>query len=302
MTRRTVRAPWFGAVALRVAVGLLGLFAASAASARAGNVARGAYLFAAGDCAGCHTNAKAKGAPLAGGAPLVTAFGTFYAPNITPDRKNGLGAWSEADFHRAMRDGRGKDGEYLYPVFPYPAFTGMTDQDIADLWAYLKVQPASAQPNKPHQLKPPYGFRPLMIGWRLLFFHPGPLKPVAGRSAEWNRGRYLSEAVAHCQECHTPRNALGGRNDDDAYAGNPDGPDGQKAPNITSNPKGAGKLSLADLEELLNSGALPDGDYVGGGMAMVVNGTAKLTPADRRAIAVYIKSIPSRPSTPKKKG
>jgi mono/diheme cytochrome c family protein len=128
------------------------------------------------------------------------------------------------------------------------------------------------------------------------------LAPVVGKTAEWNRGRYLSEAVAHCQECHTPRNALGGRNDDDAYAGNPDGPDGQKAPNITSNPKGAGKLGLADLEELLNSGALPDGDYVGGGMAMVVNGTAKLTPADRHAIAVYIKSIPSRASTPKKAG
>jgi mono/diheme cytochrome c family protein len=302
MTLRTVRAPLFGSVALGVVAGLFGLLSASVASAQVGNVARGAYLFAAGDCAGCHTDAKAKGPPLAGGAPLATAFGTFLAPNITPDRKNGLGAWSEADFHRAMRDGRGKDGEYLYPVFPYPAFTGMTDQDIADLWAYLKAQPASARPNKPHQLKPPYGFRPLLIGWRLLFFHPGPLAPVAGKTAEWNRGRYLSEAVAHCQECHTPRNALGGRNDDDAYAGNPDGPDGQKAPNITSNPKGAGKLSLADLEELLNSGALPDGDYVGGGMAMVVNGTAKLTPADRHAIAVYIKSLPSRPSTPKKAG
>jgi mono/diheme cytochrome c family protein len=303
MTRRTVRAPRFGAVvALGTLVGAVWLAGAQSAPSVTGNAARGGYLFAAADCVACHTDTKRKGPPLAGGGPLVTAFGTFYAPNITPDKTYGIGAWSEADFHRAMREGKGRDGEYLYPIFPYPAFSGMTDQDIADLWAYLKTQPASANPSKPQQAKAPFGFRPLLLGWRILFFRQGPLEPLAGHTAEWNRGRYLSEAVAHCSECHTPRNALGGRDEQNAYAGNPDGPDDQKAPNITSDPKGIGKLSLADLEELLNSGAKPDGDYVGGGMAQVVDGTSKLTPADRQAIAVYIKSIPARPSTPKKKG
>ncbi|MDB5461151.1 MAG: cytochrome [Caulobacteraceae bacterium] len=279
---------------------LVGPQAAPAAAPEAGNAARGAYLFAAGDCAGCHTDTKAKGAPLAGGPPMVTDFGVFFAPNITPDKTNGIGAWSAADFHRAMREGKGKKGELLYPVFPYPAFAKMTDADIADLWAYLKTVPASPQPSKPQQAKAPYGIRPLLLGWRALYFHPGPLAPVAGQSPEWNRGRYLAEAVAHCGECHSPRNNLGAIEEKSAYAGNPAGPDDQKAPNITSDPKGLGKMDMADLEELLKTGAKPDGDYVADAMALVVDGLAKLTPADRHAIAVYIKSLPARPSTPKK--
>jgi mono/diheme cytochrome c family protein len=286
-----------GAMAVLLA---LGLSQSAPAAGPAGNATRGAYLFAAADCASCHTDTKAKGPALAGGPPMVTDFGTFYAPNITSDKKNGIGAWTEADFHRAMREGKGKGGELLYPVFPYPSFAKMTEQDIADLWAYLKAQPANGKPSKPQQAKAPYGIRPLLLGWRTLYFHPGPLQPVAGQSAEWNRGRYLAEAVAHCGECHSPRNALGAIEEKDAYAGNPDGPDGQKAPNITSDPKGIGKMSLDDLEELLKTGATPDGDNVGGGMAQVVDGTGKLTPADRHAIAVYIKSLPPHPSTPKK--
>jgi mono/diheme cytochrome c family protein len=306
MTRRRTfpalrpSAAWLGAFACLVA--LVGPRAAHAAAPEAGNAARGAYIFAAADCASCHTDTKAKGPALAGGPPMATDFGVFFAPNITPDKTQGLGAWSEADFHRAMREGRGRRGELLYPVFPYPAFAKMTEQDIADLWAYLKTQPASAQPSKPQKAKAPYGIRPLLGAWRALYFHPGPLAPVAGQTAEWNRGRYLAEAVAHCGECHSPRNALGAIDDKNAYAGNPDGPDGQKAPNITSDPKGVGKMSLAELEELLKSGTTPDGDNVGSGMAQVVDGTGKLTSADRHAIAVYIKSLPARPSTPKKTG
>jgi mono/diheme cytochrome c family protein len=296
--------------ALRLSVASLGALAcvlclarpqaAPAASPEAGNAARGAYVFAAADCASCHTDTKAKGPPLAGGPPMATDFGTFFAPNITPDKAHGLGAWSEADFHRAMREGKGKDGELLYPVFPFPSFSKMTDQDIADLWAFLRTQPASAQPSKPQQAKAPYGIRPLLFGWRTLFFRPGALQPVAGQTAEWNRGRYLSEAVVHCQECHSPRNALGAIDEKNAYAGNPDGPDGQKAPNITSDPKAIGKLTVSDLEDMLKTGARPDGDYLGGGMAQVVEGTGKLSEADRHAIIVYIRSIPARPSTPKK--
>jgi mono/diheme cytochrome c family protein len=257
-------------------------------------------VFAAADCASCHTDTKAKGAPLAGGPPMVTDFGVFFAPNITPDKTHGIGAWSEADFHRAMREGKGRDGELLYPVFPFPSFSKMSHQDIADLWAFLKTQAPSARPSRLHQAKAPFGFRPLLFGWRALFFRPGPLQPVAGQTAEWNRGRYLAEAVVHCQECHSPRNALGAIEAKNAYAGNPDGPDGQKAPNITSDPKAIGKLTVSDLEDMLKTGMTPDGDYLGGGMAQVVDGTGKLTEADRHAIIVYIRTIPPRPSTPKK--
>ena len=262
-----------------------------------GDAKRGAYVFAAADCESCHTDKKAKGAFLAGGPAMVTDFGTFFAPNITPDAKNGLGGWSYQDFHRAVREGKGKGGELLYPVFPYPSFTGMTDQDIADIWAYLKTVPAVARPSRPQQANGIYGFRPLLTGWRLLFLHEGPLKPVAGQSAEVARGRYLVEAVAHCQECHSPRNALGAIDQDRAYAGNPAGPDNQNAPNIT--PTGIGKLTKADLREMLSTGMEPDGDYLGGGMAQVVDGTSKLTQADRDAIIAYIRTLPARPSTPK---
>ncbi len=302
MPRPTAPTLRLGAVALGVIASIFCLTpqAASAATPVAGNAQRGAYVFAAADCASCHTNTKARGPMLAGGAPIVTDFGTFFAPNITPDKTNGIGSWSAADFHRAIREGKGLHGEYLYPVFPFPSFSRMSDQDIADLWAYLKTVPPSAQPSKPQQAKAPYGIRALLLGWRLLFFHEGPLKPVAGQTAEWNRGRYLSEAVVHCQECHSPRNALGAIDEKSAFAGNPDGPDGQKAPNITSDPKAIGKLTVSDLEDMLKSGIRPDGDYLEGGMAQVVEGTGKLTEADRHAIIVYIRSIPPRPSTPKK--
>ena len=293
--------------ALRLSAVMLGALAcalilkpqatAAAAPEPHGDAKRGAYIFAAGDCENCHTDKKAKGAFLAGGPPMNTDFGVFFAPNITSDKKNGLGDWSYEEFHRAMREGKGKGGELLYPVFPYPSFTGMTDQDIADLWAYLKTVPAVAQPSKPQKAKAPYGIRPLLTGWRVLYFHQGPLKPAPGLTAEQQRGRYLSEAVVHCQECHSPRNGLGAIEADKAYAGNPKGPDNQDAPNIT--PTGIGKLTQADLQEMLKTGMTPDGDYLGSGMGEVIEGTSKMTQADRDAIIAYIRTIPAKPSTPK---
>jgi mono/diheme cytochrome c family protein len=263
-------------------------------------VERGAYLFDVGDCASCHTDKKNNGEALAGGRALTTPFGIFYGPNITPDPKDGIGQWSEADFHRALRDGKGLHGENLFPVFPYPSFSGMSDEDIGALYAYIRAQKPVAQPDKPHEVKFPFGQRFLLGFWRMLYFSPGPLQPVAGQNAEWNRGRYLSEAVAHCQECHTPRNFLGGLKTGRAYAGNPDGPDGQKAPDITSDPDtGIGKWSLGDIETVLESGQTPDGDFVASGMGEVVDGTGKLTVADRHAVAVYIKSLPPLRATGK---
>ena len=263
-------------------------------------VRRGETVFHAADCAGCHTDAKGGGAELAGGRPLQTPFGTFHSPNITSDRQDGIGGWTEAEFRRALRQGKGRHGEYLFPVFPYPSFTGMTDEDIADLFAYLQSRRPVARPNEPHAVGFPFGWRFLQTFWRTLFFSEGPLVPVDSRSAEWNRGRYLAEAVVHCQECHTPRNLLGGLKTSRAYSGDRDGPDGQKAPNISADAEtGIGRWSIEDVANLLTTGQTPDFDYVGSGMGEVVKGTAALSDADRRAIAVYIKSLPAIPGEKK---
>jgi mono/diheme cytochrome c family protein len=278
---------------------VIAAYAAPARSADDAAIARGAYLAAAGDCEGCHTDKKAGTPAYSGGRPLVTPFGTFYGPNITPD-PSGIGNYSESDFRRVMREGKDDAGRYLYPVFPFPSFTGMSDADISDLYAYFKSITPVKRESRRHDAKFPFGFRFPLIGWRMLFFTEGPLTPVAGQSEEWNRGRYLAEAVAHCEECHTPRNALGGTDRKHPFAGNPHGPDGQDAPNITSDPKaGLGDWKLEDIIEVLKSGQTPDGDYVSAGMAEVVDGTAQLTDADRHAIAIYIKSLPPLPSTPK---
>jgi mono/diheme cytochrome c family protein len=263
-------------------------------------ITRGAYLALAADCAACHTDKKAGGAPLAGGPPLITPFGTFYGPNITPDKTTGIGNWTEDQFKRALRQGINEHGAYMFPVFPFTSFTNLTDQDASDLYAYLMSVPPVTHRAPHNAVKFPFGWRPLLFGWRILFFKQGPLQPVAGHSDEWNRGRYLAEAVAHCEECHTPRNFLGGLDRGHAYAGNPLGPDGQDAPDITADKKdGIGDWKLGDIVELLASGTTPDGEYVGKGMADVVDGTSKLTDADRRALAVYIQSLPALPKTPK---
>ena len=279
-------------------------FAWATASAHAADdaaIARGAYIFAAADCGTCHTDVKDHGAPLAGGRALVTAFGTFYTPNITPDPVNGIGHWSLSDFRRALREGVGRDGKFLYPVFPFTSYTGMTDSDIADLYAFLMVQKPDPAANKPNEIKFPFEFRPLLFVWRLLYFTPGPLQPVAGQSAVWNRGRYLSEAVVHCQECHTPRNTLGAlETAAHAYAGNPNGPDGLRSPNITpDNDTGIGQWSQAQIVTLLKTGETPDRDDVTRQMGDVVKGTAILADSDRQAIVVYLKSLPPLHATPR---
>jgi mono/diheme cytochrome c family protein len=290
MTRRQT-----GIVKSCVAAATL-FFVVSTPSVRAADeasVKRGEGMFNAADCTACHTDAKNGAQPLAGGRPLDTPFGRFYAPNITSDKQYGIGTWTEAEFHRALREGRGRDGEYFFPVFPYSAFTNMSDQDIDDLYAYLQLRPAAAQANKPHEVSFPFSWRPLQVFWRTLFFTEGPLQPVAGQSAEWNRGRYLVQAVVHCAECHTPRNFLGGLEQNQAFAGNPQGPDGQKAPNISSDTeRGIGQWSIVDISILLKTGRTPSFDFVGSGMGEVVKGTATLSDSDRRAIAVYIKSLP----------
>ena len=283
------RTPTAGFLAL---VAVLAPLAARAASDPAA-IERGAYIFDAADCAGCHTDAKNNGPRLAGGRPLATPFGIFYSPNITPDKETGIGNWTLEDFRRALREGISDHGAYYFPVFPYPSFTGMSDRDIADLFAYLQTQAPVKQAGKRHEVGPPFSWRFLQLGWRALFFSRGPLQPVPGKDAAWNRGDYLANAVVHCAECHTPRNFLGGLEQSRAYSGNPQGPDNQKVPNITADAdSGIGKWTLEEIETVLKSGQTPGFDFVGSGMAEVVKGTAKLTDEDRRAIALYVKSLP----------
>ncbi|MGQ0676926.1 MAG: c-type cytochrome [Rhodospirillales bacterium] len=257
-----------------------------------GAVERGAYIFNAAGCLGCHTDAKNKGPPLAGGRAIKTPFGTFYGPNITPDPAHGIGRWSEAEFLRALGEGVRADGAHLFPAFPYTAFTGMSAADAKDLWAYLRSVPAVARPNKPHDVGFPFNIRPLMLGWKWLFFTPGAFKPDPGKSAEINRGAYLATALGHCQECHSTRNLFGGIQAGMAFAGGA-APEGA-APNLTPDPEtGLGKWSADDMAELLKSGMTPDGDFVGSEMTEVVaNSTGKLTDADRRAIIAYLRSLP----------
>lgn len=267
---------------------------------------RGKYVFDAAGCANCHTDRAKKGPLLGGGPAIKTSFGTFFAPNISPHPKQGIGAWSEAQFIRAMREGVSPEGEHFYPAFPYASFTLMTDRDLKDLWAYLLSVPPVDRPSRPHVIGFPYNIRAGLWLWKRLYLEKGPFKAQPDKSPEWNRGAYLVEALTHCGECHTPRTWLGGLERDRWLGGNPDGPDGERVPNITPDAKtGIGKWSLEEIIDALATGNLPDGDEVGSLMADVVqHGTSKLTDADRRAITVYLKSVPPvvfRPPASKKK-
>ncbi len=280
--------------ALAPAVALVCLAPAASAQTDQAQLDRGAYIFAAADCGACHTNVKEKGPLLAGGRPLKTPFGIFYTPNITPDPETGIGRWSDADFTRALREGVSPGDDHYFPVFPYPSFTNMTDQDILDLKAYIFSLPAVSQPNRDHEIDFPFGWRFTVWFWKQMNFTEGSFVADPARSAEWNRGAYLVEALAHCGECHTPRGWLGGVDASLAMSGTTAGPEGQKVPNITPDmDTGIGGWSPKDVVRVLRTGQLPDGDFVGSMMGEVVNGTSKLTNADRQAIAAYLQSLPA---------
>lgn len=270
------------------------LAAANAHAADEAQLKRGEYLFNAAGCTSCHTDEKANGPLLAGGRGLKTPFGVFYAPNITPHPTAGIGKWSDADFIRAMRQGRDDDGDYLFPVFPYTSYTFMTDADLLDLKAYLFSLPPIDRPSRDHDVGFPFNIRLLQIGWRMLNFTPGPLQPDPKTSAEVNRGAYLVRAVVHCGECHTSRNLTGGIEAAKWLAGTANGPEGETAPNITPDREtGIGKWSAEDIANYLHDGVDPDGGFAGSLMAEVVkNSSSKLTDADRNAIAAYLKAIP----------
>jgi mono/diheme cytochrome c family protein len=262
-------------------------------SATAEEASQGAYLANAAGCEDCHTDRGHGGQPHAGGRVLATPFGTFYTHNITPDPEPGIGRWSDEQFLRALRDGVRPDGANYFPVFPYPSFTKIADADARAIKAYLFSLPAVRQANRAHDISFPISWRFLQNGWKLLFFSPGPFRPAPERSETYNRGAYLVTALAHCGECHTPRNWFGAMEPDRFLAGNPDGPDGKTVPNITPDPEtGIGNWSEEDITTLLKTGQTPEFDFVGGAMGEVVRNTSRLDDSDRRAIAVYLKSLP----------
>ncbi|MGF1631470.1 MAG: c-type cytochrome [Kiloniellaceae bacterium] len=261
-------------------------------------VERGRYVFQAAGCLGCHSDTKGGGEPLAGGRPLVTPFGTFYTPNITPDPQTGIGAWREQDFVAALRHGTSPAGDPYYPAFPYPSYSGMSDADLRDLFAYLMAQPPVSRANRDHALDFPYSLRFTLGIWQALFFEPATFEPEPDQDAAWNRGAYLVRHLGHCGECHSPRGFLGAVDAEQALAGNAAGPEGDKVPNLTPGPGGLSDWSESDIAYALKSGITPDGDFLSDSMGEVIdNSTSRLTDDDLAAIAKYLKSLPPR-STP----
>jgi mono/diheme cytochrome c family protein len=251
-------------------------------------VQRGEYLVHVAGCVSCHT--VPGGTPFAGGRALATPFGTFYSPNITPDVGTGIGGWTDAQFLRALRDGKRPDGANYFPVFPYPTFTNITDTDALAIKAYLASLKPIHQVNRPHNVAFPFSWRFLQLGWRMLFFREGPFRPDPTRDAAYNRGAYLVTALAHCGECHTPRNSLGGLRTSVALSGTRDGPDGQAVPNITpDHATGIGDWDADDVVTLLKTGRTPEQSNVTGAMREAVqDGLHFLTEADAHAIAAYL--------------
>jgi mono/diheme cytochrome c family protein len=269
---------------------------ASAISIRDADLKNGETMFNIGGCASCHA-ADYKKEPLAlgGGHELKTAFGTFVVPNISSHSKAGIGAWSEAEFLTAMIKGVGRNGEHLYPAFPYTSYQRMRINDVRDLFAYLRTLPAVPTSAGPHKVGFPFNIRRTLGVWKLLFLDGKPFESVTTQTAVFNRGAYLVEGPGHCAECHSKRNLLGGITADGRMAGGPN-PEGKGfIPNISQHPKdGLGEWSIKDLEYLLKAGGTPAGGNVADEMEDVVGNTSKLSDDDRRAMAEYLKSLPPR--------
>ncbi len=271
-------------------------FAFAAAAAPSDIVERGEYVFRAAGCAACHTDPESN-AFLAGGRALETPFGTFYSPNITPHAENGIGSWSADDFWRALSEGQAPDGRHYYPVFPFASYTRMRRSDSDLLFAYLRSVAASPKRNREHDLPWYMRWRFANALWKWLFLDAERLTPDPSRSEQSNRGAYVVEALAHCGECHTPRNRFGALVRERWLAGSADGPNGDPVPNITPHPEaGIGGWGVADIAEYLASGMDPDFDFAGGAMAEVVEeSTSHLSGEDRQAVAVYLKSLKPLP-------
>jgi mono/diheme cytochrome c family protein len=291
-------------LSLIVSLGLIGLgifwfvtrpstLPADALAGLTPDVAHGEQVFWAGGCASCHAAVDATGDAkllLGGGQKLPSDFGTFVVPNISPDPVNGIGNWTALDLANAMTRGVSPAGQHYYPAFPYPSYIKADLQDIVDLHAYLQTLPPAATPSQPHEVGFPFNIRRILGGWKFLYLSKNWI--VSGDMSETEtRGRYLAEALGHCGECHTPRNALGGPDRSRWLAGGPvPGSDKARFPNITP-----AKLTWSEDEiaSYLGTGFTPEFDSAGGHMALVVENLAKLPESDRAAIAAYLKKVPA---------
>ncbi len=264
----------------------------AATAATPANIARGQYLAQAGDCMACHT--VRGGAPYAGGRALDTPFGRLVAPNITPDRDTGIGAWSADDFWLALHNGKSRDGRLLYPAFPYTNYTKVTRDDADALYAYLRTVPAQRRANEPHALRFPYNQQLMLAGWRLLYFKPEVFTPAAGRDAQWNRGAYLVEGLGHCSACHSTRNRFGAA--EDGLQGGLIPMLGWYAPSLTSDAEaGLGSWDLPHIAQLLKTGVSPRATVFGPMAEVVQQSLQHLSDADAAAMAAYLKSLPATP-------
>ena len=262
------------------------------------DVKNGEQVFSMGGCVSCHKAPDATGAAelvLAGGVAINSPFGKFVVPNISPDEKAGIGSWTLAQFGNAVTRGIGPNGEHLYPSLPYGSYARMTAKDVGDLFAYIKTLPKSDNVAPPHELGFPFNIRLAVGGWKFLYLNEAPRVTLASADAKVKRGQYIVEGPAHCGECHTARDAMGGfvPNQWLAGAANPEGEG--RIPNIT--PDGPiGSWSEGDIVTYLTDGNTPDFDFVGGTMVEVQKNMAKLPASDREAIAAYLKAIPGRKS------
>jgi mono/diheme cytochrome c family protein len=263
---------------------------------RNANLANGETMFHIGGCASCHSTPKQDDhRRLGGGLALETPFGTFKVPNISPDAKFGIGGWPEEAFVNAMLRGVGRNGEHLYPTFPYTSYQRMSLDDVRDLFAFLKSLPPEAVASEPHALPFPFNVRRGLGLWKLLYLDDKMFVPDPAKSAALNRGAYLVEGPGHCAECHSPRDIFGGIVADRRFAGGSDAKGKGWVPNITPHANGIPSWSTKDVSFFLESGLAPDGASVGSSMSDVISNTAKLTAEDRAAMAAYLKSLPPRP-------
>lgn len=255
-------------------------------------IAKGAQLAAIGNCQDCHTASAGK--PYAGGRPLTTPFGTIYATNITPDAETGIGRWSEAAFRRAMHEGVDRQGRHLYPVFPYDHMTKVTDDDVKAIYAFMMTREPVRAETPPNRMLFPFNMRALIGSWKHFFFERGRFQPDPAQSAEWNRGAYLAEGLAHCGACHTPRNLLGAEKKSRAFAGGE--AENWHAPALDAAAPAPVPWTAAQLYRYLRSGLDDVHDIAAGPMAGVTHNLASVSERDVRAIAVYIASLATEPT------
>ena len=260
-------------------------------------IKQGAYLAVAGNCMGCHTTRG--GNEYAGGRVIATQFGNIYSTNITPDAETGIGTWTVDDFWRALHNGKSKDGQFLYPAFPYPNYTKVTRADSDAMFAYFKTIPPVRQTNKEHDLQFPYNQRILLAFWRTLYFTPGEFQAPKTESEQWIRGAYLVQGLGHCAACHTSRNAWGGTLTGRDLEGGMIPMQNWYASSLTSDSEaGLATWNEKDIADLLKTGVSQRGAVFGPMAEVVSNSLQHLSQSDIDAMAVYLKSIPKADSKP----